>query len=377
MKTSATLESLKTPSLLVDLARVRRNAAQMSLRANRLGVQLRPHIKTHKSIEIARMQTEGHSGAITVSTLAEARAFAANGFSDITYAVPIDHWKFIEAVELVRQGTKLSLLTDDAEIPARLNDAARKAGVKFDVFLKVDCGYHRCGVDPNGAEALQIPRHIASSSHLRFAGILTHAGHSYHACSREQLLTIARQERDVMVSCARRLKSEGVRVPVISIGSTPTISQIDDLTGIHEVRPGNYIFFDGFQATLGSCSFDDCALAVLASVIHRSRELKKIVIDAGAIALSKDRGPVDLDPACGYGHVLDLEGNDLGLRIHSVSQEHGQIKVEDDRLLDCLSVGTRVRVLANHSCLTAAQYDCYHVLESGHVIDRWQIHRGW
>ena len=371
------VDSLKTPSLLLDLNRVRRNAAQMSQRAKKLGVKLRPHIKTHKCIEIARLQTEGHSGAITVSTLAEARAFAAHGFRDVTYAVPIDLGKFREATELASEGTKLSLLTDDPEIPALLNDAARKAEVKFDVFLKIDCGYHRCGVDPNGPEALEISRRIAGSSNLRFAGILTHAGHSYQACSREQLLSIARQERDVMVECARRLESKGVRVPVISIGSTPTITQIENLTGIHEVRPGNYIFFDGFQATLGSCSFDDCALTVLASVIHRSRELKKIVIDAGAIALSKDRGPVDLDPNCGYGYVLDLNGNDLGLRIHSVSQEHGQIKVDDERLLERLSVGTRVRVLANHSCLTAAQYDCYHVLEDGRIIERWQIHRGW
>jgi D-serine deaminase-like pyridoxal phosphate-dependent protein len=377
VKTSAALESLKTPSLLVDLNRVRGNAAQMSRRAKKMGVQLRPHIKTHKCIEIARIQTEGHSGAITVSTLAEARAFAANGFREITYAVPIDPGKFNEAVELAQQGINISLLTDDPQIPAQLNEAARKAGVKIDVFLKVDCGYHRCGVDPNGPQALEIPRRINDSSHLRFAGILTHAGHSYNACSRAQLLSIAREERDVMVACARRLEAEGIRVPVTTIGSTPTITQIDDLTGIQEVRPGNYIFFDGFQATLGSCSFDNCALTVIASVIHRSRELKKIVIDAGAIALSKDRGPVDLDATCGYGHVLDLEGNDLGLRIHSVSQEHGQIKVDDDSLLDRLSVGTRVRVLANHSCLTAAQYDCYHVLEDGQIADRWQIHRGW
>jgi D-serine deaminase-like pyridoxal phosphate-dependent protein len=374
---SAALESLKTPSLLLDLERVRRNAKQMSLRAKKLGVQLRPHIKTHKCIEIARLQTEGHSGAITVSTLAEARAFAAHGFSDITYAVPIDPGKFKEAVELASNGTKLSLLTDDMEIPALLNDTARKAHVKFGVFLKIDCGYHRCGVDPDGPEALEIPQRIADSSHVRFAGILTHAGHSYHACSQEQLLSIAHQERDVMRDCGRRLESEGVPVPVISIGSTPTITQIDDLSGIHEVRPGNYIFFDGFQATLGSCSFEDCALTVLSSVIHRSRELKKIVIDAGAIALSKDRGPVEIDPACGYGHVLDIEGNDLGLRIHAVSQEHGQVNVNDDRLLDRLSVGTRVRVLANHSCLTAAQYACYHLLEGDRIIDRWQIYRGW
>src|SRR5262249_20558218 len=291
--------------------------------------------------------------------------------------VPIDPGKFKEAVDLARNGTKLSLLTDDPDIPALLNDAARKAGVGFDVLLKIDCGYHRCGVDPNGTAALEIPQRIGSSSNLRFAGILTHAGHSYHACSREQLLSIARDERDVMVACARRLEAEGVPVPVVSIGSTPTITQIDDLTGIHEVRPGNYIFFDGFQATLGSCSFTDCALTVLSSVIHRSRELKKIVIDAGAIALSKDRGPVEIDPACGYGHVLDLEGADRGLGIHSVSQEHGQISVNDDRLLDRLNVGRRVRVLANHSCLTAAQYDCYHLLENGRIAGQWQIHRGW
>src|SRR5262249_27582911 len=288
---SSALESLKTPSLLLDLERVRRNAAHMSRRAKKFGVRLRPHIKTHKCIEIARLQTEGNSGAITVSTLAEARAFATYDCSDITYAVPIDPGKFNEAVDIARKGARLSLLTDDVEIPAQLNDAAREGDVKFDVFLKIDCGYHRCGVDPDGPEALEITRRIDASSHLQFAGILTHAGHSYHACSREQLLSIARQERDVMLDCARRLGSQGVSVPVISIGSTPTITQIDDLTGIHEIRPGNYIFFDGFQATLGSCSFSDCALTVLASVIHRSRELKKIVIDAGAIALSKDRGP--------------------------------------------------------------------------------------
>ena len=243
MNLPTALGSLNTPSLLLDLERVRRNADQMSRRVSKLGVRLRPHIKTHKCIEIAQLQTNGHSGAITVSTLAEARSFAAHGFSDITYAVPIDPGKFSQAVELACRGTKLSLLTDDIEIPALLNDAARKARVNFDVYLKIDCGYHRCGVDPNGPEALAIPQRVGESSHLRFAGILTHAGHSYHACSREQLLNIARQERSVMVECARRLESQGMSVPVISIGSTPTITQIDDLAGIQEVRPGNYIFF--------------------------------------------------------------------------------------------------------------------------------------
>jgi D-serine deaminase-like pyridoxal phosphate-dependent protein len=156
---------------------------------------------------------------------------------------------------------------------------------------------------------------------------------------------------------------------------TPTISHADDLTGVDEVRPGNYILYDAFQATIGSCSFDDCALTILAAIVHRGDQ--KIIIDAGAIALSKDRGPVDRDPGCGYGRVLDLYGVDLGLRVAGVSQEHGVIPVADKALLNKLKVGDRVRVLANHSCISAAQHTHYNVLENGEIVDKWQIHRGW
>ena len=172
------LETLKTPGLVLDIAKVKRNAAEMSRRIKEFGADLRPHIKTHKCIEVARIQTVGHSGAVTVSTLAEARAFAANGFTKITYAVPIEPGKFNEAIEISRD-CELSLLTDDSDVPGQLNDAAKKANVHLNVFLKVDCGYHRCGVEPTNPEATDIPRRISSASHLRFAGILTHAGHSY------------------------------------------------------------------------------------------------------------------------------------------------------------------------------------------------------
>ena len=180
-----------------------------------------------------------------------------------------------------------------------------------------------------------------------------------------------------MVEFADALRGEGLPVPVVSIGSTPTISTVEHLAGVDEARPGNYIFFDAFQATLGSCSFEDCALTVLASVVHRDRTRRKVVIDAGAIALSKDRGAADRDPACGYGRVLDVDGRDLGLRVASVSQEHGMIELETDAPLDRLAVGTRLRILANHSCLTAAQHPHYNVLEGGRIVDRWQIQRGW
>jgi D-serine deaminase-like pyridoxal phosphate-dependent protein len=370
------LETLKTPSLVLDIAKVKRNAERMSRRIKQFGADLRPHIKTHKCIEVARIQTAGHSGAVTVSTLAEARAFAANGFTKITYAVPIESGKFNEAIEISRN-CELSLITDDVDVPDQLNHAAKLANVHLNLFLKVDCGYHRCGVEPSNPEATEIPRRITNASNLRFAGILTHAGHSYNCQTKPELLALAKHERDLMADFGEALRKEVGQVPIVSIGSTPTITSVDHLDGIDEVRPGNYIFFDAFQATLGSCSFDDCALTVLASVVHRDRDRRKVIIDAGAIALSKDRGPVGLNPDCGYGKVLDLAGKDLNLTVSEMSQEHGVIIAKDENIFDRLRVGSRVRVLANHSCLTAAQHSRYNVLEGENIVDHWQIHTGW
>lgn len=371
------IHSLKTPSLLLDIDRVRRNAARISDLATSNGVRLRPHIKTHKCIEVARIQTTGHNGAITVSTLAEARDFRANGFNDITYAVPIEPGKFADAIEVLRSGVKLNLLTDNAETAKQLDEAAGRADVKFDVFVKIDCGTHRVGVEPHTAEAIDIPRQLADAENLNFAGILTHAGHSYNAKTVEEIKAVARHERDCMVELATRLRDMSIEVPTVSIGSTPTISHIDHLDGIDEARPGNYIFFDNYQATLGSCAFEDTALTVLAAVVHRDASRRKLVIDAGGIAMSKDRGPVHLDPSCGYGRVLDLGGVDTRMRLTSLSQEHGEIQAEDGSIINSYRVGDRVRILANHSCMTAAQHSHYSIIENGEIVDLWEIHRGW
>ena len=371
------LAEVKTPSLILDLDRVKANAERMSRKVEELGVRLRPHIKTHKCVEIARIQTAEYDGAITVSTLAEANSFAKAGFRDVTYAVPIEPGKFQEAALLAGEGVSLNVITDDPATPALLNDVCKRVGSKLGVYVEVDCGDHRSGVNPENDAVLDISRSISDASDLEFAGILTHGGHSYDQSSVEGVRAIARQERDVMVAVGERLRSNSIDVKTISIGSTPTIIHADDLTGIDEVRPGNYILFDAFQATIGSCGSDDCALSVLAAVVHRSFEQKKVIVDAGAIALSKDRGPVDRDPGCGYGRVLDIDGNDLGLRVSGVSQEHGVIPVADESILRKLSVGSRVRILANHSCIAAAQHSHYNVLEDGSIVDRWEIHRGW
>jgi D-serine deaminase-like pyridoxal phosphate-dependent protein len=373
----ADLETLKTPCLVLDANRVQRNAERVSEIALKNNVRLRPHVKTHKSVEVARIATAGHDGAVTTSTLAEVWAFAKGGFSDFTYAVPVEPGKFGEAIEIVKSGVRLNLITDDVEVPPALNEAARKAEVKMSVFLDVDCGYHRDGIEPHDEAATEIVRQIADASNLEFAGILTHAGHSYHAGSVEEIREIAGRERDVMVEFAQQLRSERINVPCVSVGSTPTINHVEHLRGVTEIRPGNYIFFDAFQATLGSCRFEDCALTVLAAVMHRNRDERKIIVDAGAIALSKDRGPVEFDPDCGYGRVLDLAGREIRTRVESVSQEHGTFHVGDGAVFERLKVGSRVRILANHSCLAAAQHTHFNVLENGKIVGEWEISRGW
>ena len=192
------METIKTPSLIVDFERMKRNSENVSNRAKELNVNLRPHVKTHRCLEIAKIQTENTFGGIMVSTLSEAQFFSKNGFSDITYGVPIERGKFAEAIEIAQKTGKFSLLTDDAETVELLNEKAKSENTKLNVFVKIDVGYHRCGIEPHTKEAFEIPQKISDSSNLNFAGILTHAGHSYHADSPEKLLEVARTERDMM-----------------------------------------------------------------------------------------------------------------------------------------------------------------------------------
>jgi D-serine deaminase-like pyridoxal phosphate-dependent protein len=371
------LRDAPTPSLVLDAVAMRRNAARVGDRVRALGARLRPHVKTHKCIEVAELQVADHFGGITVSTLAEARGFADHGFDDITYAVPVEPGKFGAVAGLLRRGIRLATITDDLSVPEALARAVADAGEPADLWVKVDCGYHRCGVDPASPALPELVQRIGDQRHLRFAGLLTHAGHSYHARGHEEALRVAREERDVMRAAAEALRGVGIVVPALSVGSTPTITHVDHLEGIDEVRAGNYIFFDLTQVAIGSSSVQDCALSVLAAVVHRDMARGHVVLDAGAIALSKDRGPVDVNGPDHYGRVLDLDGDDLGVHVSSLSQEHGTVWVRDAATLDRLKVGERVRVLANHSCLTAAQHAEYLVLDDGHVVDRWEIHRGW
>jgi D-serine deaminase-like pyridoxal phosphate-dependent protein len=355
---------LTTPAFLVDRPTLQRNCDSMRAKASRSGVIFRPHVKTHKVAEIGRMQHGGGPGPITVSTLAEAEHFAAAGFADITYAVPIGPEKLARAAALAKRIARLNILIDSFEAL----DAIEDFGYLFDVFLKVDCGYHRAGVDPDRPESLDLARRMAAAKTIRFRGLLTHAGHSYNAGGVEEILPVAEQETAAVTRFRERIGADLIR----SVGSTPTASAVERFASCDEVRPGNYVFYDAFQIGIGSCRFDDCAVSVLATVIGSYFERKTMIIDAGALALSKDRGPDHVDPGFGYGIVCDLDLTPLPMKLVTLSQEHGKIFAEEP-----LPVGRRVRILPNHSCLTAAMYDTFYGMESGKVVAEWRPVRGW
>lgn len=373
----SSLRALPTPSFLVDLPTVERNTIRMREKAERSGVQLRPHVKTHKTIEGARYQLGAASGPITVSTMAEAEFFADAGFRDITYAVPVAPDKFERAQALAARVDHLALLVEGEDSFRALENFALSRSARFELFLKIDCGYHRAGVDPRSEETMRLVKRIAGSDAALFRGLLTHAGHSYHARNREEILAIAREETESVAELAGRMSQSGMAPVITSVGSTPTMSVADLIEGVDEIRPGNYIFFDAFQSAIGSCTLADCAVSVLTSVIGGSDSQHKLLVDAGALALSKDRGADHLSPDCGYGLVTDLELRPLPFRITALSQEHGILAAPPEVDLRDFGVGTRLRIVPNHSCLTAAMFGVYYVLREGQVVGEWHPCRGW
>jgi len=370
-------EELSTPAFVVDRAIVRRNCERMRARLNP-PTRLRPHVKTHKTLEGARLQLGAETGPITVSTLAEAEFFADGGFRDITWAVPIAPSKIGRAATLATRIDRLNLLVDHVDSVDALDAFASSSSTGFDVFLKVDCGTHRAGVDPESAASIALVERIVASPHLRFRGLLTHAGHSYDVDSVEAIREIAAEEAACLTRFAGKLQVAGIGVETRSIGSTPTCSVVERLPGVEEARPGNYVFFDAVQTGLGSCTLEDCAASVIVSVIGHYPERAAIVTDGGALALSKDGGARHPGREPEYGVVCDLAGTPIpGLHLRGLSQEHGQIAVDAGVEIERFAIGARLRVIPNHSCLTAALFDRYTVVEGAEVVGEWKPARGW
>jgi D-serine deaminase-like pyridoxal phosphate-dependent protein len=374
---------LKTPALVLDLAVLERNCAAMAERAERHGVRLRPHLKTAKSAEVAAIATRDQFGGITVSTVAEAAYFAAHQFRDLTYAVGIapDKIPALAAVQRAHDAV-INLIVDSVSSATAAAANASKEQSIFRVLVEIDSGGRRAGVDPDSPELLTVAQAVAGSKSLKLSGVLTHAGHSYHAHGSDEIRRIAEQERSGVVRAAERIIAAGLPCETVSVGSTPTAVYVERLDGVTEIRPGVYTFFDLQQNGLGVCNEDEIAVSVLATVIGHNRRSNRILIDAGALALSKDSGASEFTDNVGYGLIRPARGAGLPpvrLFVAEVHQEHGLIAAAEGELpWDSLPIGTKVRVLPNHACLTVAPFDRYHIDQGDGLADvEWTKVSGW
>jgi D-serine deaminase-like pyridoxal phosphate-dependent protein len=377
----AQLDTIETPGLVLDVDKLDRNVARLRRHLDGLGVALRPHVKTTKSIEVARRLFPEGTGPITVSTLAEAEYFAAAGLTDIVYAVGLAPDKLARARALVARGADLAVLIDSAEQARMLGEAARATGPMPAVLIEIDCDGHRGGLLPHDGTIVDIADMLRSGG-LEVRGVLTHAGESYACRGGVGLAEAAEGERLAAVSAADDLRANGHPAPVVSVGSTPTAHFARNLEGVTEVRAGVFQVFDLVMHGIGVCAIDDIALSVLATVIGHRPEKGWILTDAGWMAMSRDRGtqrqPVDQ----GYGLVCDIEGRPWpDLIVDDASQEHGILKLRpgSGATLPALAIGARVRILPNHACATGAQHEAYHVVETGRrdVVGKWSRMRGW
>jgi D-serine deaminase-like pyridoxal phosphate-dependent protein len=356
-----TLADLRTPAVLVDRMRARRNIDRMQAAATARGIRLRPHAKTHKSPVIARWQIERGAAGICCAKLGEAEVFADAGIKDIRIPYPLSPANADRLIALAPR-TRLSFVVDHQSVAAAWSRALHAAAVTVDVLVKVDVGFHRCGIDASVESAVPFIREVANLPGLRFRGLLSHAGHAYHATSEAHLQDIAAAEARTLVALAAAARAAGVTIKELSAGCTPTARYSLQQDGLTEYRPGNFVYFDRTQVGLGAATLDDCALTVLARVVSApSRD--RIVLDAGSKALSSDaaRG---FQPAAGYGlacaaapgsqpsDTMQVRPN---LVIERLSEEHATVRVTNGD--PGLAPGDVVRIVPNHSCVVSNLVD--------------------
>ena len=353
------IEDLSTPAVLVDLDVLERNIATQAGRAREAGVRLRPHAKTHKCPEIARMQLAAGAAGISLAKTSEAEVFAAAGFEDIFIAYPVAGLGKAERLLALSDKLRLAAGTDSVEGARQLSEPFRAAGKTLDVLIKIDVGYHRVGVPPE--DALDVARRIAELPGLRLRGVFTHAGQVYQAETPDAVARIGRLEGEILFSCADELRRAGLSVEEVSVGSTPSARHAMRVAGVTECRPGNYVFHDGSQAALGTCGPEDCAMTILATVVSVPAR-DRVCLDAGSKTLSQDT----LRPRSnGHGLILGTSS-----RLQSLSEEHGIARVEGG---DSFRVGQRVRILPNHACVVSNLHDRLYGVRAGRVETEFSI----
>ncbi|WP_430624876.1 DSD1 family PLP-dependent enzyme [Pseudomonas viridiflava] len=372
--------SLDTPVALIDVSRMQHNIQRMQQRMNKLGVRLRPHVKTSKSLPVIEAQLAAGACGVTVSTLKEAEYCFANGIDDVFYAVAMAPGKLHQALALRRKGCRLSILTDSVVAAQHIVAFGQEHDERFEVWTEIDCDGHRSGLAADDETLVAVARLLIDGG-MQLCGVMTHAGSSYDLDTPEALEAMAEQERSLCVSAARRIRDAGLPCPEVSIGSTPTALSAQSLEGVTEVRAGVYVFFDLVMHNIGVCAADELALSVLTTVIGHQQDKGWIIVDAGWMAMSRDRGTQRQRQDFGYGQVCTESGDWIeGARVTGANQEHGIITLaaeDSGDITERFPIGSRLRILPNHACATGAQFPDYHALDAEGSVHTWSRLHGW
>jgi D-serine deaminase-like pyridoxal phosphate-dependent protein len=353
-----TLHDIPTPAVLVEQPRVLANIDRMQEAADRRGIRMRPHAKTHKSPIVARWQLDRGAIGICCAKLGEAEVFAAAGFTDIRVPYPLNPVNAARVVALLER-TRLSFVVDYPDVARGWSDAMTRARRTVDVLVKVDVGFHRCGIDPDPRTAVEFIAAVAALPGLRLKGLLSHAGQAYHASSEADLQSMAEAEAGTLQSLASLARERGVQIDELSAGATPTARFSLQQDWLTEYRAGNYVYFDRTQVGLGAASLSDCALTVLATVVSRP-SADRVILDCGSKALAADvaRG---FSPLPGHGAILRevamtaASQADENLLVERLSEEHATVRALSGTT--SLQPGHRVRLVPNHSCVVSNLVD--------------------
>lgn len=354
---------IDTPALLIEKSILERNIFNMQALANNRNIKLRPHIKTHKIPEIAKMQTEAGAKGIAVAKISEAEVMAQFGFKDIQIANIILGEKKVNRLKKLREQLEsLSVATDSFEAVDDLAQGFKDSSLLLKVFIKVDVGFHRCGLESKEA-ILRLSKYIKDKKGLLFAGILSHAGQAYLAENQKEIEQIAYNEGKTMVKIAEYLKENDVEVLEISVGSTPTAVYSSDIKGITELRAGNYVYYDMIQVALGTASIRDCALSIFSTVISIP-SLDRMVIDAGSKSLSLDKGAHSNALLDSYGYIIGKNS-----KIKRLSEEHGIVEI----LNEDFTTGEKIRIIPNHACAVSNLFDKAYLVDHKEIIAEYNI----
>jgi D-serine deaminase-like pyridoxal phosphate-dependent protein len=360
-------EWIRKPTLLINEQICKKNIERMAEKAKHKKLIFRPHFKTHQSIEIGEWFREFGVEKITVSSVTMARAFAKAGWNDITIAFPLNLREF-PAIMTLAKSININVLIADVETMFFLKKSCSE---NLGFFIKIDVGNHRVGLLPDDTEAIEKILELAKKNEtLTFRGFLAHAGHTYHAKNAPEIENIHASSCHIMTQVKQRLKTDYPQM-ICSIGDTPSCSLMEDFTGIDEIRPGNFVFYDEMQYQLGSCNEGSIALIAACPVVSKNRKRNEIVIYGGAVHLSKEFLPIHGGKIFGKVVFLDENGWQFTkepIWITSLSQEHGIMSVQKD-FLDSINIGDVIGIIPVHSCLTANLYNEYFTLNN-HKIKR-------